>query len=543
MRAGVFKTISFLSPPHYPQKNNALYPFFPSLLSSYRQGTALECNEACKCLSSLSKIPSLSSSFVPLPTDLLPTLLLRLQFNESQLRVWEGGQSGERETIDEIENKIRPSSGELLSSLISNFGADVFDSLFILIKQRLEAKDNYWWEKESAFKAIGHIPSHSISLLEPHLSYLFPHILSLLTQNQQNIRQTGCWVLSNLSKLILQPTNHSFIPSYFQYMFTLAKDNDPYLRVCASDAIATIFENSTVCASGNSLANMISNSFVSKVPDCLLPYLEGSVSALGSVVDSDSGHLNSILVSLRVFVSAVGSALSDPLLISLLAPPLINKWTELDSIKVVESKNETEEEKELREQEERDNSESFYFLMNCLTAFTIAIKTNFIPFIPPLFSKSVKLLKKACRKKNGAHEKEVMAACDMLAEIAKVVGGEEMGRMMEKEKVLKVIARLIEKEGEGEGEGERRKGKTKAKISTEAQSGLAGFLGELGLVLPSPIFSPILPSLLHYLCSHIKFSFSPMCNNCVWTLGIIATKVLSLLSSYLIIVFLYFILV
>ena len=263
---------------------------------------------------------------------------------------------GEIEEDDELdidpedEWNLRKCSAAALDGLASHFGGPVFNVSLPWLMENLTHKD--WPNREAAVLALGAIGPGCMDDIKPHLPKLVPYMTSLLSDEQQVIREITCWALSRFAgwALHLDPAGKQ---QYFEPMMDgilqRMLDNNKKVQQAAASAFANLEESASTQL--NPYCRVILQQFVK----CFNRYKDKNMYLLYDCVQTLAEH--------------AGPALAQPELVQLLMPALIARW-----------------------QKVQDQSREMFPLLECLAFVATALGTQLIPFAKPFFTRCIKII-------------------------------------------------------------------------------------------------------------------------------------------------------
>lgn len=183
----------------------------------------------------------------------------------------------------------------------------------------------------------------------------------------------------------------------------------------------------------------------------------------------------------------VGPALNNPELISILMPPLIERWNAL-----------------------KDDDRDLFPLLECLTAIALAVRIGFQPFAKPVFARCVRIAENALMEENIAKKtgedadiKEfIVCALDLISGIVDGIGS-SVESLVKESKVIGMILHCMNHDEGG---------------IRQAAYGLIGDLAKTCIGHLREFMTDIVKSLL------LKVDQKPVAasNNAIWALGEIA---------------------
>ncbi|UYV65623.1 TNPO1 [Cordylochernes scorpioides] len=223
---------------------------------------------------------------------------------------------------------LRKCSAAALDVLANVFHEELLPVLLPILKETLFHLD--WVIKESGILALGAIAEGCMQGMVPHLPELIPYLISCLSDKKALVRSITCWTLSRYSHWVVgQPHEHYLKPLMTELLKRIL-DANKRVQEAACSAFATLEEEACTELHKN----------------LLILY-----DAIGTLADSVGHHLN------------------KPEYITLLMPPLIQKWNVLN-----------------------DDDKDLFPLLECLSSVATALQSGFLPYCEPVFRRCVSLV-------------------------------------------------------------------------------------------------------------------------------------------------------
>ncbi|KAI9322269.1 Transportin-PC [Dichotomocladium elegans] len=353
--------------------------------------------EACDFWIQFSSLEDIHDRLVPYLDRIVPALLRRMVYSETDLMLLDGDEddahipddeheirprtSGKRRNVnkgetterehEEIEDEeeddddddldddefysewtLRKCSAAALDALSTAYGGQIVAVLLPQLNYNLFSSD--WKERESGILALGAAAEGGMAAIAPHLPKMMPYLIQFLSDGKPLIRSITCWALGRFSIwCVEQATSPEGRRAFFEpVLFNLLQrilDKNKRVQEAACSAFATLEEEATVQ---------------------LVPYLGPILMNLTTAFKMYQ-HKNLLILydALGTLAESVGAALNQPQCLSLLMPPLIEKWNNLS-----------------------DQDTDLFPLLECLSSVTAALGTVFAPYAEPVFTRCVKLV-------------------------------------------------------------------------------------------------------------------------------------------------------
>ncbi|KAJ8517524.1 hypothetical protein ONZ45_g5317 [Pleurotus djamor] len=257
------------------------------------------------------------------------------------------------EFADEMSTEwnLRKCAAAALDVLAVRFGADLLNVLLGPLKDKLWSND--WLQRESGILALGAMAEGCIEAIEPHLSTLVPYLINTLNDPKPLVRSITCWTLGRYASWTCQPYSEEHKTQYFvptmEGLLRMVLDNNKRVQEAGCSAFATLEED----------AGME-----------LVPYLDPVLRNLVFAFDKYQ-HKNMLILydAVGTLADAVGRALSNPVYVEILMPPITARWSKL-----------------------KDDDEDLIPLLECLASVTIAMGPSFLPYAGPIFDRCCNII-------------------------------------------------------------------------------------------------------------------------------------------------------
>ncbi|TFK26328.1 transportin-PC [Coprinopsis marcescibilis] len=246
---------------------------------------------------------------------------------------------------------LRKCAAAALDVLAVRFSGELLRHLLGPLKEKLWSSE--WLQRESA---DGLVRIGCIEAIEPHLPTLIPYLINMLNDTKPLVRSITCWTLGRYASWCTQPISEEHKANYFiptmEGLLRMVLDNNKRVQEAGCSAFATLEEDA-----GSELA----------------PYLEPVLRNLVFAFDKYQ-HKNMLILydAVGTLADAVGRALSNPLYVDILMPPLTKRWSKL-----------------------QDDDDDLIPLLECLASVTIAMGPAFLPHAGPVFERCCNIMHKS----------------------------------------------------------------------------------------------------------------------------------------------------
>lgn len=366
---------------------------------------------------------------------------------------------------------IRRCSAASLDVLASIFGKDLLDKLFPLLKDTLTNEN--WLVKESGILALGAIAEGCMEGVVPHLGELIPFMIAMMYDKKPLVRSITCWTLSRYSSHIVSDENFraNFFKDVLANLLRCSLDNNKKVQEAACSAFATLEE---------------------EAGDQLTPYLGEILEQLVKAFQCyQAKNLLILYDAIGTLANSVGDALSYPVYVQMLMPPLMEKWERL-----------SDEDKEL------------FPLLECISAIVSAMGQSFLPYIQPVFTRCCSLIEK-CVQQNQQHllapesveapETDfIIVALDLLSGLAESLP-EHMSPLVSNSKLIELMLYCS------------------MDATMDVRQSCFALLGDLTKACPERVI-PQSSNFIFFLSQNLDPQKISVCNNAIWALGEMALK-------------------
>ncbi|KAL0080071.1 armadillo-type protein [Phycomyces blakesleeanus] len=247
---------------------------------------------------------------------------------------------------------LRKCSAATLDRLAVTYKADLVNVLLPVVNRNLANAD--WKERECGILALGAVAEGGIETIAPHLPGLIPFLIQCLNDPKPLVRSITCWAIGRFSEWCVNQC------------YTLTGRKDFFEPVLFSLLNRLLDRNKRVQEAACSAFATLEEQAMQE----LEPYLEYILNVLTTAFRLYQ-HKNLLVLydALGTLAESVGTALNQPKCLLVMMPPLIEKWNGLS-----------------------DQSTDLFPLLECLSSITTALRDGFAPFAEPVFSRCVKLV-------------------------------------------------------------------------------------------------------------------------------------------------------
>lgn len=248
---------------------------------------------------------------------------------------------------------LRKCSAAALDVLANVFHDDLLPEVLPILKETLFHTD--WIVKESAILALGAIAEGSMTGMLAHLPQLVPYLIQCLCEKKALVRSITCWTLSRYSHWIVQQSHDAYLKPLMTELLKRILDGNKRVQEAACSAFATLEEEA--CTE-------------------LVPYLSFILETLVFAF-SKYQHKNLLILydAIGTLADSVGHHLNQPQHISVLMPPLIQKWNLL-----------------------KDDDKDLFPLLECLSSVATALQNGFLPYCEPVFRRCLSLVEQTLQQ-------------------------------------------------------------------------------------------------------------------------------------------------
>ncbi|KAF9047558.1 ARM repeat-containing protein [Panaeolus papilionaceus] len=371
---------------------------------------------------------------------------------------------------------LRKCAAAALDVLAVRFSGDLLRVLLGPLKDKLWSAD--WLQRESGILALGAMAEGCIEAIEPHLPTLIPYLINTLSDPKPLVRSITCWTLGRYASWCTQPKSEEHRNLYFiptmEGLLRMVLDNNKRVQEAGCSAFATLEEDA-----GPELA----------------PYLEPVLRNLVLAFDKYQ-HKNMLILydAVGTLADAVGRALSNPVYVDILMPPLTNRWAKL-----------------------QDDDEDLIPLLECLASVTIAMGPAFVPYAGPVFERCNTIIRNSLMQyqqyqQNADFEEPdkafLVVALDLLSGLIQGMGM-ELQTLITNSTLLQLLTVCLKH--------------PQAPVRQSAYA-LVGDLAMNCFALLRPAMPGIMQELILQLDPEPKLEFVSASNNAAWSVGEVALR-------------------
>lgn len=242
---------------------------------------------------------------------------------------------------------LRKCSAAALDILANVFKEEILPILLPILKETLFHEQ--WVIKESGILALGAIAEGCMTGMVQHLPELIPFLINCLSDKKALVRSITCWTLSRYAHWVVSQPHEQYLKPLMEELLKRILDANKRVQEAACSAFATLEEEA--CTE-------------------LVPYL-GFILKTLVFAFSKYQHKNLLILydAIGTLADSVGHHLNKPEYISLLMPPLIQKWNML-----------------------KDEDKDLFPLLECLSSVATALQSGFLPYCEPVYRRCISLI-------------------------------------------------------------------------------------------------------------------------------------------------------
>ena len=373
---------------------------------------------------------------------------------------------------------LRKCSAACLDCFSNVFGNDILGVLLPILKELLFNSD--WLLKESGILALGAIAEGCVTGLDEHLPQLVTYLIQCLRDKKALVRAITCWTLSRYSHWIVSKGNESLLNQLIFELLARILDSNKRVQEAACSAFATLEEEA--CMS-------------------LVPHLDRILQTLVYAFSKyQKKNLLILYDAIGTLADSVGSNLSSPEYISLLMPPLIEKWNLL-----------------------KDQDKDLFPLLECLSSVASSLQLGFLPYCNPVYSRCLSLIEQTLAQyefhlQNPNHvdipDKDfLVASLDLLSGLAEGLG-EHMQELVSHSNLIQLLYQCAQD------------------LMPEVRQSTFALLGDITKAC-FPCIATCVSSFLPILGENLVPEAISVCNNATWAIGEICLKLKDETKPYL----------
>ncbi|RKO91793.1 armadillo-type protein [Blyttiomyces helicus] len=295
---------------------------------------------------------------------------------------------------------LRKCSAAGLDVLATVYGDALLEYLLPLVNVELYHAD--WIHRECGILALGAVAEGCSTGMTHFLPQIVPHLIQTLRDQNPLVRAITCWTLSRYAGFTVNPApplrmtmNDQMLRDHRMTYFApllagllqMVLDNNKKVQEAGCSALATLEEQA--CSE-------------------LVPYLDQILRTL-TFAFSKYQRKNLLILydAVGTLAESVESALNEPQFISLLMPPLITKWNEV-----------------------QDSDRDIFPLLECMSSVAIALGSGFAQFASEVWQRCLNLISSNLHASEAQKlnpdidvDKDFMiVALDLLSGIAQALG-------------------------------------------------------------------------------------------------------------------------
>ncbi|XP_055353434.1 transportin-2-like [Paramacrobiotus metropolitanus] len=262
---------------------------------------------------------------------------------------------GDDDDEETTEWNLRKCSAAALDVLSNVFHDNLLPVLLPVLDVILKSPD--WMRKESAILALGAVAEGCAEGMSGHLPALFPFLLQCMQDPKPLVRSITCWTLSRYAGWIVSEDPDRYFKPLLGLLLQRVLDSNKKVQEAGCSAFATLEEEAGVL---------------------LVPHLDVIVRSLVAAFNKyQSKNLLILYDAIGTLAESVGHELNRAEYIALLMEPLIFKWNGL-----------------------RPDDKSLFPLLECLSSVATAMATGFMPYVAPVFQRSMQLIERSIHEQN-----------------------------------------------------------------------------------------------------------------------------------------------
>ncbi|KAL1110373.1 hypothetical protein AAG570_007904 [Ranatra chinensis] len=374
---------------------------------------------------------------------------------------------------------LRKCSAAALDVLANVFRDDLLPVLVPILKETLFLFPD-WDIKESGILALGAIAEGCMSGMIPHLNELIPYLIACLSDKKALVRAITCWTLSRYSHWVVSQPHDSYLKPLMTELLKRVLDPNKRVQEAACSAFATLEEEA--CTE-------------------LVPYL-GYILETLVFAFSKYQHKNLLILydAIGTLADSVGHHLNKPDYISMLMPPLIQKWNIL-----------------------KDEDKDLFPLLECLSSVATALQSGFLPYCEPVYKRCVSLVEQTLNQHIAntqspdqfeAPDKDFMiVALDLLSGLAEGLNG-HIEKLVHNSNMMQLLYQCMQDP------------------MPEVRQSSFALLGDLTKACFQHVH-PCITDFIPILGQNLNPELISVCNNATWAIGEISIKLGEEMKPYI----------
>ncbi|KAH1022998.1 hypothetical protein HUJ04_012291 [Dendroctonus ponderosae] len=364
---------------------------------------------------------------------------------------------------------LRKCSAAALDVLANVFQDDILPIIIPILKETLFHSE--WEIKESGILALGAIAEGCMTGMVSHLPELIPYLINCLNDKKGLVRAITCWTLSRYSHWVVAQSHDSYLKPLMTELLKRILDSNKRVQEAACSAFATLEEEA--CTE-------------------LVPYL-GYILETLVFAFSKYQHKNLLILydAIGTLADSVGSHLNKPEYISLLMPPLIQKWNVL-----------------------KDEDKDLFPLLECLSSVATALQLGFLPYCEPVYCRCVSLVQhtllvQMAHMQNPEQCEDIdkdfmIVSLDLLSGLAEGLNG-HIEKLVENSNIMNLLHMSMQD------------------AMPEVRQSSFALIGDLTKACFQHV-RPHISSFMPILGQNLNPEFISVCNNATWAIGEICIK-------------------
>ncbi|BES96472.1 IBN_N [Nesidiocoris tenuis] len=364
---------------------------------------------------------------------------------------------------------LRKSSAAALDAIATIFKNDLLPTILPVLKETLFHSD--WIVKESGILALGAIAEGCFYGMVPHLNDLIPYLINCMASERSLIRVITCWTISRYFRWILSDTSDVYLKPLLSRLLERMLDNNKKVQQSACSALAKLEEEAGLR---------------------LVPYLETILQTLVTAFPNYQRKNLAILYdAVGTLARYLGHHLNQQQYIDLFMPRVIDKWNAT-----------------------RDDDKELFPLFECVACIASALQTGFLPFSGPVFKRCLSLVEKTLDQQIVVTDESefyeepdkdlAICALDLIGSVVGAVN-EQIESLLAESNLMNLLYKCM------------------LDTTPEVRQSSFTLLGDIARAC-FPAIRPLVNQLIPILCQNFHPHHVSVCNNAIWSLGEISTK-------------------
>uniref|UniRef100_A0A146M7U2 Transportin-1 n=3 Tax=Lygus hesperus TaxID=30085 RepID=A0A146M7U2_LYGHE len=389
-----------------------------------------------------------------------------------------GGNCGDGENSDDDDYddeslldswNLRKSSAAALDAIATVFKNDLLPIILPVLNETLFHSD--WVVKESGILALGAIAEGCFYGMIPHLNELIPFLINCMTSERSLIRVITCWTVSRYFKWVLSDPSDLYLKPLLSRLLERMLDSNKKVQQSACSALAKLEEEAGAK---------------------LVPYLDNIIQTLVTAFPNYQRKNLAILYdAVGTLARYVGQHLNKQHYIDLLMPRVIDKWNAT-----------------------QDDDKDIFPLFECVACIATALQVGFLPYSGPVFKRCLTLIEKTLDQQivvtdesEYYEEPEKDLAICALDLIGSVVGAinDQVETLIINSNLMTLLYKCMQD------------------TTSEVRQSSFTLVGDIARA-SFPTIRNLVGQLIPLLCQNFNPTYVSVCNNAIWSLGEICTK-------------------